>query len=398
MVKPKHKRVGILYSGGPAPSSNAVISSVAISFIDNNISVIGIMRGYEYLQDFNKDYPKLRKDVHYGEIKIDIKKARNRSGIFLRTSRANPGKEIKTMDDLNDPEKNFRLRNILDALDYLEIGALVSIGGDDTLKTANFLWLMGLPVIHIPKTIDNDYYGIPWTFGYWTAVDTAHKILLNLKYDAQATDSYYFVELMGRKAGWITYAAGIAAESILMISAEDITEKILDVDGLADKLSDAIIEREKDHRPYGVVAISEGLADKLPPDLRPYKKDKHGNVILGEAHITAILAEKTKIIYKEKTGLDVKITSKHVGYEVRSGPPIAFDVVMGSMLGYGVAKFYEEETFGVMVSVTDNFDIKAVPFSDLIDPNTMLTRLRDVPRGSDLYTLKERFSYKKLFE
>jgi 6-phosphofructokinase 1 len=397
-MKPKHNRVGILFSGGPAPSANAVISSTALNFLDNNIPVIGIMRGYEFLQDFNKNYPKLRKEVHYGTITREITKARNRGGIFLRTSRANPGKDIRTMEDLNNPEKSSRLKNIIDAFEHLEIGALISIGGDDTLKTANYLWLMGFPVIHIPKTIDNDYYGIPWTFGYWTAVDVAQKILLNLKADAQATDSFFIVELMGRKSGWITYAAGIASEAILMISSEDIEEEVVNLDHLVERITDVIITRENDQKPYGVIAISEGIVDKLPDELKPKVTDKHGNIRYGEAKISSIIAEHVKEMYKEKTGLDVKITPKQVGYEIRSAHPTAFDVVMGSMLGYGAAKYYLEGKFGIMVSVTDNFDLKSVPFSELIDKDTLRTKLRDVPLGSDFFNLKNKLQYSNIFE
>ena len=397
-MKPKYNRVGVLFSGGPAPSANAVISSVALNFLDHNVPVTGIMRGYEFIQDFNKNYPKLRKEVHYGNITYDITKARNRSGIFLRTSRANPGKDIKTMEDLNNPEKNARLRNILDAFEYLEIGALISIGGDDTLKTANYLWLMGFPVIHIPKTIDNDYYGIPWTFGYWTAVDVAQKIILNLKADAQATDSFFIVELMGRKSGWITYASGIAAEAIIMISSEDIPGETVNLEQMVERITDVIISRENDMKPYGVILISEGIVDKLPDELKPKETDKHGNLRLGEAKISSIISETVKHRYREKTGLEVKITPKQVGYEIRSATPTAFDVVMGSMLGYGAARFFLDGTFGVMASVTDNFDLKAVPFSELIDKDTLLTRLRDVPRGSDFYNLKNRLQYANIFE
>ncbi len=397
-MKPKHGNVGVLFSGGPAPSANTVISSTALNFLDNNIPAIGIFRGYEFLQDFNKNYPKLRKGVHYEEFTYDITHVRNERGIYLRTSRANPGKNIATLSDLKVPEKNAQLRNILDAFDYLNIGALVSIGGDDTLKTANYLNLMGFPVIHIPKTIDNDYYGIPWTFGYWTAVNTAQNIMLNLKADAQATDSFFMVELMGRKAGWITYAAGIAAEAIVMIAAEDIEEDVLDVDVLAERIADVIIARENNRRPYGVIAVSEGLADKLPAELKPKHKDKHGNIILGEANISRVLTDHAKRAYKNKTGLEVKIIPKQIGYETRSASPISFDVVLGSMLGYGAFKFYNEGKFGVMVSVTDNFDLKPVPFEDLIDPATLRTRLRDVPKGSDFYMLKEKLSFRKFWE
>ncbi|OHD68749.1 MAG: hypothetical protein A2W19_10805 [Spirochaetes bacterium RBG_16_49_21] len=397
-MKTKYNRVGVLFSGGPAPSANAVISSVSLNFLDNNIPVVGIIRGYEFIQDFNKNYPKLRKETHYENITYDVTKARNRSGIFLRTSRANPGRDIKTMEDLSNPEKNARLRNILDAFEYLEIGALISIGGDDTLKTANYLWLLGFPVIHIPKTIDNDYFGIAWTFGYWTAVDVAQKILLNLKADAQATDSFFIVELMGRKSGWITYASGIASEAILMISSEDIPGDVLNLDNLIDRITDLVISRENDKKPYGVIVISEGIVDKLPEDLKPKSTDRHGNIRLGEAKISSILAEGVKERYTEKTGLEVKITPKQVGYEIRSAYPTAFDVVMGSMLGYGAARFYLENKFGVMVSVTDNFDLKAVPFSELIDKDTLLTKLRSVPKGSDFFNLKDRLQYRNIFE
>ena len=388
------RKVGILFSGGPAPSANAVISSVSLNLLDNNIPVIGFIRGYEFIQHFKRNSPELVKDLHYREIGSDISHIRNQNGVILKTSRANPGKNIKAMDDLNNPDKNASLRGIIDAMHYLDITALVSIGGDDTLKTANYLWLMGFPMIHIPKTIDNDYYGIPWTFGYWTAVDYAQKIMLNLRADAQSTDSFFIVELMGRKAGWITYAAGIASEAIMMVSAEDIQTPTLDMDKLVEKIVDLIILRQKRDRPYGIIALSEGIVDRLPEAMKPTVRDRHGNLIYGEARISAIVTDRCREVYQQRTGKDVKILPKQVGYETRAGMPLAFDVVLGSMLGYGAARFCQEGRFGVMVSVTDDFNIKAVPFSELIDPATLYTRLRDVPRGSDLFNLKEKLSYK----
>jgi ATP-dependent phosphofructokinase / diphosphate-dependent phosphofructokinase len=397
-MEQKGKRVGILFSGGPAPSANTVISSTALNFLDSHIPVVGIFKGYEYIQDFNVNSAEsqLQKGIHYTEISYDISQVRNERGIYLKTSRANPGKKIEKLEDLQDKEKNKKLKNILDAFEYLRIGTLISIGGDDTLKTANFLCNMGLPIIHIPKTIDNDYYGIPWTFGYWTAVDTAQKIMLNLKADAQATESFYIVELMGRKAGWITYAAGIASEAIMMISTEDIEEVIMDVDRISEKIADVLLMRKKKSKPYGVIAIAEGLADKLPEGLIPIEKDRHGNVMFGKANISRLLANKVREKYRDRTGSDIKITPKQIGYETRSGSPISFDVVLGSMLGYGAYKFYSEKNFGVMVSVNDNFDLVAVPFKDLIDPQTLKTRLRSVPKGSDFFTLKENLSFRRL--
>src|SRR5690349_25027705 len=113
----------------------------------------------------------------------------------------------------------------------LEVDALISIGGDDTLKTANFLYeyQKTLPqdarrvhVVHLPKTIDNDYRGIDFTFGFFTAVDVMAKELMNLRADALATGSYFIVETMGRKAGWLSYGVAIAGEANLVLAGEDI--------------------------------------------------------------------------------------------------------------------------------------------------------------------------------
>ena len=130
--------------------------------------------------------------------------------------------------------------------------------------------------------------------------------------------------------------------------------------------------------------------------LIPVETDRHGNVMFGKANIARLLTNKVSEKYKKRTGTSIKIIAKQIGYETRAGSPISFDVVLGSMLGYGAYKFFSENKFGVMVSVTDNFDLKAVPFEELIDPETLKTRLRGVPKGSDFYTLKENLSFRKL--
>ncbi len=390
-----NKRVALLFSGGPAPSSNAVISSVALNFINEKVPIIGFFYGFEFLENFdiNNRYS-LVENIHYDILDFNISRIRNRRGVYLKTSRSNPGKKISKKEDLKDPEKNKKLKNILAGFNSIGIGYLITIGGDDTLKTANYLSLMGLPVIHIPKTIDNDYFGISWTFGYWSAVQSSKEVLLNLKADAQSTNSFFIAELMGRKAGWITYASGIAGEAVMMISSEDITDPEIDIDKLANKVVDVILLREKNNKYYGVIAVAEGLADKLPEKSKPTQKDKHGNIIYGSVGVGGILRDKTVEFYKKRTGRNKKITYKQIGYETRNALPISFDVVLGSMLGYGAFKLYKQENFNSMVSVSDNFSIVEVPFSKLIDNKTLLTKLRKVPRGSDFYELKEALSFK----
>src|SRR5262249_18469587 len=130
-----------------------------------------------------------------------------------------------------DPDKTQKLRNVHRALTDLEVDALISIGGDDTLKTANYFYEFqkALPasakrvrIVHLPKTIDNDYNGIDFTFGFFTAVDFLGKELQNLRADAAATRSYFIVETMGRKAGWLSYGVALAGEANMVVALEDL--------------------------------------------------------------------------------------------------------------------------------------------------------------------------------
>jgi 6-phosphofructokinase 1 len=391
MAQQKHSKVALVFSGGPAPAANSVITAAALSFLDHSVGVVGLLDGFSRVQEFKPERG-LQPARDYLELDTTISGIRNQRGIVLRSSRANPGKTVSRREDLGDPEKSKKLKAVLAALDSLGVGTLVTMGGDDTLKTANFLHMLGLHVIHVPKTIDNDYYGIPWTFGFWTAVDAAQKALLNLKADADSTNAYFLVELMGRKAGWITYAAGVAGEACDILAAEDI-EGDLDPDALAARFADLIIAREKDGRTAGLMVIAEGLADKLPDSLLPKEIDAHGNVYYGQAELCKNLAKKTMALYKERTGREKKINPKQVGYETRTAPPISYDVVLGSMLGYGAYRLFAEGKFGHMVSVADNLDLRAIPFSDLIDAESLKTKIRLVPREGDLFRLKGALSF-----
>ena len=183
------RRVGIIFSGGPAPAANAVIAAAATSFMEDGREVVGFFHGYSNLQEYHATTNRLVPGEHYRVFhERDLRGLRNERGIVIGTARANPGKGVKKPEDLRDEDKTARLRNVYDALRDLEVDALISIGGDDTLKTANFLYEFQkhLPadarrvrVVHLPKTIDNDYRGIDFTFGFFTAVDVMAKELIN---------------------------------------------------------------------------------------------------------------------------------------------------------------------------------------------------------------------------
>ena len=393
-------RVGILFSGGPAPAANAVISSAVIQLLNEHWDVVGFYKGYENLESFDLDHPRLLvQDKHYRFLQFDdVTRLRASGGCFLKTARANPARtsagEIKTEADLHDPAKTAKLLRVLDALEYLGIGALISIGGDDTLKTAYYLSRLGVPVVHVPKTIDNDYFGIPWTFGYFSAIERARQDVKVFNEEARTTDCYFIIEMMGRKAGWYTLGAGIAAEAVRMVGPEEVGAK-LDIRGLADELAGIIIKRENDGKACGVILVSEGLADKLPEEDKPKTVDEHGNIRLSEAKIGEHIARTVETIYKRKTGRPIKIKTDSIGYTTRCMEPTAYDVILGSQLGRGAYKLIKDEKFGHMVSVDESLCLKSVPFSELIDPDTFKTRLRFVPPEGDFFALAKSLEYRR---
>ncbi|MHB9003286.1 MAG: 6-phosphofructokinase [Coriobacteriia bacterium] len=398
------RKVGMLFSGGPAPAANAVISAAAISFLNAGIDVCGFLDGYEDLELFSSEHP-IEEGRDYICLDRDmVSGIRSRKDIILRTSRANPGKQVHTREDLKDPVKNAKLRAVYAAFDEMGIDALVSIGGDDTLKTANYLYQMQelmpelrrVRIVHLPKTIDNDYYGIDWTFGFTSAAHFAAMEIRNIGADARSTKAWYILEMMGRKAGWLTYAAGIAGEATRMLSVEDFDDTF-DRDKVAEELVDLVLMRACDGREYGVICIAEGLADMLPDGQRPDVRDEHGNTMLGSVRIGENLAGAMEVAYERKTGKKMTIRAKQIGYETRCSEPGAFDVMLGSQLGFGAYRALAEENLtGVMVSVRDQLDLKYVPFGELIDPDTLRTRVRFIHRDSDFYRLARALEYQQM--
>jgi len=400
------KRVGLVFSGGPAPAANAVISSAAISFLEDGREVIGFFHGYSNLQDYHPVTRRLLPDEHYRIFtERDLSGVRNSRGIVIGTARANPGKGIDKPADLDDPAKTQHLRNVYNALVDLEIDALISIGGDDTLKTANFLYeyqkrlpaeARRVQVVHLPKTIDNDYRGIDFTFGFFTAVDVMAKELMNLRADAIATSSYFVIETMGRKAGWLSYGVAIAGEANLVLAVEDVTGaltvgdgKHLSLDALIERIVDLMIAREKRGKHYGTVVLAEGLAEMLPEDqIKNLPRDDHGHLSLGRMDLGKLVAQLATERYAKKTGRKKKVTGLQLGYESRCAPPHAFDVMLGSQLGIGAYRALVEENLdGFLVSVMGQLDLNYVPFKDLVNAQTLKTEVRFIKPGSDYHRL-----------
>ena len=410
------KRVAILFAGGPAPAANSVISSAAFTLLNAGVEVFGIKHGYSNLIDFDPRKP-LIEGQQYLKLTLErLEFSRTEPGIMIGTARSNPGKGVSSPSHLLDAEKSAPLHRVYLALRSLGVDALISIGGDDTLKTANKMKLyqdtlsadhVRMPVIHLPKTIDNDYEGIDFTFGYFSAAETLANEIRNLNRDAAAGQAYFLCEAMGRSAGWLAYGASIAGDASMVLSVEDIvgplqntessteadgtvkTRKVMNLNAVVDKMVATMIAREKVGRNYGVIVIAEGLAEYLPNSyLAGIARDDHGHIAITNIAIGKAFATMLSDAYKTKTGKNRKINGLQLGYESRCCVPTAFDVMLGSQIGVGAFRaLIEEKLNGVMVSVGGQFNISFVPFEKLVDPETLVTKVRFIETGSDFYRM-----------
>jgi len=417
------RRVAMLFSGGPAPAANAVISTAAASFLRNGIEVVGILDGYSHLAKFDPASP-LVQDRHYRLLTQGmLRRTRNTQGVMLRTARANPGEHVSHPDHLTDPARVDPLRRTYEALCSLGVDALVSIGGDDTLKTANKFKLYQqhwpgerrIPVVHLPKTIDNDYNGIDFTFGYFTAVNMLAEEIRNLLADGEANSSYYLCECMGRSAGWLSYGAAIAGEASMVFSVEDVrdsfrtTEPLMDDEGKAvtndqgaplyreimdlprvvQRIVRLMIRREQEGKSFGVIVLAEGLAEFLPHEyIRGVPRDPHGHLAISQVGMYKIFARLIEKEYHKQTGGKRSVKPLQLGYEARCAQPHAFDVLLGSQLGVGAYRaLVQKKLDGVMVSVAGQLALRFVPFEELVDPHTLVTVVRYIEPTSDFHYL-----------
>ena len=428
------KKVAILFSGGPAPSANAVIGSAALCFARAGIEVYGMLNGYTHLENY-KSGVKLEEGVAYIRLDKDISEGlRSSRGIVLGTARANPGKPLAHPEDLKDAKKREPLTNVYHALRSLEVDALISIGGDDTLTTAAKFQLIQeelpadaprIKVVHLPKTIDNDYQGIDFTFGYFTAVEYLASELRNLLADSEATQTGYICQLMGRKAAWLAYGASIAGEGSMVIGLEDIPKewemeeetrdpatsevlrnedgtplmrKVIDVKKLVDRCVDVIIAREAEGKKSFVASIAEGVAEYLPlseinmclshDEYVSLKPDTFGHFPVSQLKYTARLGRLIAEEYKKRTGKSRKMVGLQFGYECRCHAPTAFDIILGSQIGVGAYRaLCEADKNAVMISVSGNLDLVFAPFEDLIDYSILRAYQRPITVGSDFHQL-----------
>ncbi len=310
-------KIGILTSGGDAPGINATIRGVGKTAINHyGMQVIGIQNGFSGI--LHRDIIELTDASLSGIL--------NMGGTILGTARE---KVFRKM--INSPDEADR-EQIKNAYHELGLDCLVCIGGNGTQRTTWMLSELGLNVIGIPKTIDNDVYGTDITFGFDTAVNIASEAIDRLHSTASSHRRVMVIELMGHHAGWITLYAGMAAGADIIILPElGYNMKVV---------VDKIRKRMELGKAYSIVAVAEGV--ELPTNERP----------------AAYFAREIQ----ELTGFETRETV--LGYIQRGGSPSPYDRNLGTLLGGHAAELIHQKKFGRMVAKLGN-DISDVPLAEV---------------------------------
>jgi len=344
------QRIAINTGGGDAPGLNAVIRAIVLAALRRGWEVLGIHKGYEGLLDTSKiiqlDRDSVRGITHLGGT---ILGTTNKGSPFEYPTRL-PGGETTFMDRSDEVVENFK---------RLRIDALIAIGGDGSMKIASNFADRGIPIVGIPKTIDNDLSGTVVTFGFDTAVTIATEAIDRLHSTAEAHERVMVVELMGRYAGWIALNAGVAATADVIL----IPEIPFDIDVVCEK----ILDREAKGRRFSIVVVAEGATPEGGELV--IKNHEAGR----EAQLGGI-GERVAVQIGERTGKETRTVV--LGHLQRGGRPTTFDRLLALRFGAAAVRMVEERKFSHMAAL-DPPGVRAVPLE------VATSRMKSVPLDSD---------------
>jgi ATP-dependent phosphofructokinase / diphosphate-dependent phosphofructokinase len=335
----KIKRLGILTGGGDCPGLNAVIRAVAKkAIIEHNAEIIGFEDGYDgVVQDRHRK-------IHYN----DVSGILALGGTILGTSNiANPYRYAVKKD--GEIEYKDLSKTAVENIKKLDLDCLVCIGGDGTLSISQRMFRDGIPVVGVPKTIDNDLIGTDITFGFDTAVQIATEGIDRIHTTAQSHHRVMIVEVMGRRAGWIALHSGMAGGGDIIL----IPEIPYEIEAVAGKVR----ERHRRGKKFSIVVIAEGA------------KPKGGDVV-----VQRIVKESTDAVRLGGVGFvlgeqiekatEVETRTVVMGHLLRGGTPSAFDRILATRLGIKVVDMIEHDEFGYMAGVKGP-DIVSVHLDDV---------------------------------
>lgn len=318
-------RVAISTGGGDAPGLNAVIRAAVLGGLHRGWEMAGIEKGFGGLLGEADIVPLTA---------VDVRGITHRGGTILgTTNRGNPFQWPRQLPDGTWTEVD-RSDEIVRAMSQQRLDALIVVGGDGTLRIASRLCEKGVPIVGVPKTIDNDVGGTLLTFGFDTAVSNATDAIDKVHSTAESHSRVMVVELMGRYAGWIALNAGLAGGADVIL----IPEIPFDLDRVCEKIS----RREDAGRHFSIIVVAEGAA---PADGARSVREA---AVAGKAERLGGIAEDVARAIAERTGKETRSLS--LGHLQRGGSPTAFDRLLGLRFGAQAIRAVEGRRFGEMVS------------------------------------------------
>ncbi|MEV8533378.1 6-phosphofructokinase [Streptomyces sp. NPDC051211] len=322
-------RIGVLTSGGDCPGLNAVIRSVVHrAVVDHGDEVIGFHDGWKGLLE--ADYRKLDLDAVAGILA--------RGGTILGSSRVQPA-------HLRDGVERAR-GHVAD----LGLDAIIPIGGEGTLKAAHLLSQAGLPIVGVPKTIDNDIASTDVTFGFDTAVGVATEALDRLKTTAESHQRVMVVEVMGRHTGWIALHSGMAAGAHAIV----VPERPFDVA----ELTRIVGERFSAGKRFAIVVVAEGAK----PREGSMEFEDGGKDIYGHERFAGI-GNRLAVELEERLGKEARPVI--LGHVQRGGTPTAYDRVLATRFGWHAVEAAHRGEFGMLTALRGT-EIEMVPLGDAV--------------------------------
>jgi 6-phosphofructokinase 1 len=346
-----------LTAGGDCPGLNAVIRAfVKTAKSHYDWEILGILDGFEGLLSPNGVRP-LDEETVRGIL--------TQGGTILGTSnRCNPF-AVRTLVN-GEQQIADRSADVLARLKELEIGALLVIGGDGSLNIGLRFQKLGVSIVGVPKTIDNDLSATDVTFGFDTAVATATDAIDRLRSTAEAHHRVMIVEVMGRDAGWIALEAGLAGGGDVILIPE--------IPFRLDRVAQAIEERNRHGRTFSIVVVAEGAHPVGGAPIAQRRVGPDGFARLGGVGVW--LADELS----ERIQYEVRATV--LGHTQRGGTPTAFDRVLATRLGCAAAWLVGQGNFGKMVALHGS-EIAAVPIEDAVR-----TSKRVPPAGERVMTAR----------
>ncbi len=335
-------RIGILTGGGDVPGLNPCIKAVVNRVLEDTHEVIGIRRGWAGLLETNpEDSGTLEKNI----VPLDVMKVRTidrTGGTFLHTSRTNPSKVKPEVapdflkDQVEGEGPQDFTQHVLRVIDHLGLDVLIPIGGDDTLSYALRLHDEGVPVVAIPKTMDNDVYGTDYCIGFSTAVTRSVRFIHNLRTSTGSHERIAVVELFGRYSG----ETSLIAAYLSGVDRAIISEVPFDIERLARFLME---DKRANPSNYAMMTISEGAKMIGGEMVMRGKKDAFGHKKLGG--IGAVVGD----LIRQLTGQN--ILYQQVGYLMRSGSPDSLDLMVAFNYANMAADLAVNGTSGRMVAL-----------------------------------------------